>query len=364
MPGIRAIRSFNLIVIFFLFLLLMIGVLMIYSATNSMEYSAIYHNYYIKQLLWVVIGLAAMFLVSTVNYSIWVENGYFLYALTIILLVMLPLLGRSMRWFHIGPFTFQPSELSKATLLIALTRFISDSKGKMHLLEGLFKASMLIGIPMVLIVIQPDLGTALIFVPLFFCLLYVSGVRGKYLVYSIAGLVMFMPVFWYVMKDYQKKRLFSFINPEADPLGSGYSLIQSKIAIGSGGFFGKGLFKGTQSQLNFIPEHHTDFIFSVIGEELGFIFAVAILLIFYILIMEAIKIAVYAKDKSGQMLATGIVCIFVTQIFMNVGMTMGILPVVGVPLPFVSYGGSSLLFNMVLMGILLNIHSSIKKFSS
>ncbi|MEI7903785.1 MAG: rod shape-determining protein RodA [Candidatus Firestonebacteria bacterium] len=356
------VRTFNTAILIFLFLLLSISIAMVYSTTHSSEISTVYSNYYLKQLMWAVLGTALMFLVSRISYTIWIELAGKLYWITIAMLLALLIFGRSMRWFHIGPFTFQPSEFAKVTMLFALTRFILDNKGKVDVLMGFAKISLLLGLPLVLIVIQPDLGTGLVFIPLFFCLLYVGKVSTRYIVYSISLLIPAGVASWYFMKDYQRMRLISFMNPEADPLGSGYSIIQSKIAIGSGGLFGKGFMKGTQSQLNFIPEHHTDFIFSVIGEELGFFLVLVIIMLFFAIIMEGIKIAKHAKDMEGSMLAAGVVALITTQLFMNIGMTLGILPVVGVPLPFMSYGGSSMLFSMMLIGVLLNVNNTIKKF--
>ncbi|MFH1823931.1 MAG: rod shape-determining protein RodA [Candidatus Firestonebacteria bacterium] len=369
MPGSKHnIRKFNRILLITVFLLNIIGLLMIYSATSSVEYSYFYHNSYLRQFIWVLIGFILMYLVSLVNYVVWIELAYKLYFFTLFLLLLLLIVGKSkfggIRWFHLGPFSFQPSEFCKIVLILALTRFIIDNKGKIELLKGLLKTFLIIAVPLFLIVIQPDLGTALIFVPIVFFVLLIAGVRVKYLVVSFLSLIAISPIFWHLLKDYQRKRLMNFINPELDPLGSGYSIIQSKIAIGSGGLFGKGLLKGTQSQLNFLPEHHTDFIFSVIGEELGLIGILLILFLYFLFTMEGLKISIFAKDKTGKVLATGIVFMFVIQIFVNIGMTLGLLPVVGVPLPFLSYGGSSLLFSMILIGILLNIHySSVGKFS-
>lgn len=364
----QSVRSYNYVILISILLLTVISLVIIYSATSNVEYSSLYYNHYIKQFVWVFLGFLVMFFASRINYIVWVELAYPLYYFSLFLLVLLLIVGKSklggVRWFHLGPFSFQPSEFCKVVLVLMLTRFIIDNKGKIGMLPGLIKTFVIMGIPIFLIVIQPDLGSALIFIPIVFMMLFIAGVRMKYLVLSVLSLASVCPFFWYVMKDYQRKRLLSFMNPEADTLGSGYSVIQSKIAIGSGGIFGKGLFKGTQSQLNFIPEHHTDFIFSVLGEELGFVFTVAVLFLYYLFIMEGIKIAICSKDKTSTLLATGIVSLFVAQMFINIGMTLGLLPVVGVPLPFFSYGGSSLLFSMFLVGILLNINSSIRKFSA
>ena len=364
----QSLKSLNKIILVVIGLLSIISLVMIYSATSSSDLTGLRYNFFLKQLMWVSVSIFILLFVSQVNYEVWIGFSPWMYYITIGMLLVLLLAGKSVfgsvRWFHFGPFAFQPSEFAKVVLVLMLTKFITENKGKIDLTEGMLKTSVLVGVPMFLIVVQPDLGTTLIFVPIVFFMLFISGMKKRYLIGTFGLLAAVAPLFWLVMRDYQKKRVFSFLNPEADPLGSGYSLIQSKIAIGSGGLFGKGLFNGTQSQLNFIPEHHTDFIFSVIGEELGFLGAIVIIFLYYLLIMEGIKIAIYAKDRTSTILATGTIVIFITQVFVNVGMTLGILPIVGVPLPFMSYGGSSLIFSMFLAGILLNIHMSIKKFSS
>ncbi|MEI6845712.1 MAG: rod shape-determining protein RodA [Candidatus Firestonebacteria bacterium] len=369
LPEKQNLKNLNRVILAVIAILSILSLIMIYSATSTSDATGFKNNFFLKQAIWVIISFAMLILVSNVSYEIWIGLSPWMYYMTIGLLLILLLIGKnvfgSVRWFHLGPIAFQPSEFAKASLVLMLTKFISDNKGKIDLLEGMGKTFVIIGVPMSLILLQPDLGTTLIFIPMVFFMLFISGMKKRYLLSTFGLLAAIAPIFYFfLMKDYQKKRITSFLNPESDPLGSGYSLIQSKIAVGSGGFFGKGLFKGTQSQLNFIPEHHTDFIFSVIGEELGFAGAVVILFLYYMLIMEGIKIAIYAKDRTSTILATGIVSIFITQVFVNIGMTLGILPVVGVPLPFLSYGGSSLLFSMFLAGILLNIHRSIKKFST
>ena len=359
------VKTFNLVILSCVVLLLAFSVLMIYSATNSVEYRALYKTFYLRQILWSAIGLCVMFVVSLINYSTWIEIADKLYWFTVVLLILLLFFRGSMRWFHIGPFTFQPSELAKFTMPLALSRFILDNKGKAEVLEGMIKIGIMTVIPLVLIIIQPDLGTGLVFIQLFFCLLYVGDVSIRYLGYLITLMAVFAPVYYFtLMKSYQKARLLSFLNPESDPLGNGYSIIQSKIAVGSGSIFGKGFMKGTQSQLNFVPEHHTDFIFAVVGEEMGFLLVFILLLVYLMMILEGLKIAMHAKDKAGMLLASGVVSLLTAQLFMNIGMTIGILPVVGVPLPLLSYGGSSLLFTMALIGILLNVHSTIKRSSS
>jgi rod shape determining protein RodA len=213
-----------------------------------------------------------------------------------------------------------------------------------------------VGIPFLLVLKQPDLGTSLVFLAIVFGMMFVAGISLRHLGAIVGAGLVFMPIFWHFLKDYQKKRLTVFLDPNVDPLGSGYHIIQSKIAIGSGMLFGKGLFNGTQSQLNFLPENHTDFIFAVIGEELGFVGATIILLLYLVLLYRGIKIAGAARDNFGTLLATGITSMIAFHLLVNVGMTAGIMPVTGIPLPLMSYGVSALTTNLVSIGILLNIY--------
>ena len=346
-------------------LLSIIGVITIYSATHQISGSKttldmiFYKNYYIKQFMWMFAGIIFMLIFSRIEYRILVEISYKLYVVVLILLVAVFIFGRirmgSQRWFHMGPISFQPSELTKIVIVLTIVRFLSDKKGKVGVVEGLIKSLLIVAIPMILIIKQPDLGTALLFIPVVIILLYIIGVRMKYIYYIIGSLIVFFPFFLFLLKDYQRQRLLVFLNPWLDPLGSGYNIIQSQIAIGSGGILGKGFLKGTQSQLNFIPSHHTDFIFSVLSEEFGLIGAVVLIIIYIVFILRGIKIAMKARDIAGSLLAAGITVMFAFQVIININMAIGLLPVVGVPLPFISYGGSSLFINMIAVGILLNI---------
>ena len=212
-----------------------------------------------------------------------------------------------------------------------------------------------LGIPILLVFLQPDLGTSLVYIAIFVGMLFISGIKTKLIKIIASVTLLLMPLGWFVLKEYQKQRILVFLNPDIDPFGSGYHIIQSKIAIGSGMIFGKGIFNGTQSQLNFLPENHTDFIFSVIGEEFGFVGCIVVLLLLFMLIYRSIQVAYTCNDNFGMLLATGIGTMFAFEVLVNVGMTIGIMPVTGIPLPFLSYGVSALTTNMLSIGILLNI---------
>ena len=241
-------------------------------------------------------------------------------------------------------------------MIISLANLLDKKAGRLNSFKDIIPIFIYVGIPFLLVLKQPDLGTSLVFLAILFGMLFIAGIRMKLLATIVGAGIMVAPLLWHFLKDYQKKRLTVFLDPNVDPLGSGYHIIQSKIAIGSGMLFGKGLFGGTQSQLNFLPENHTDFIFAVIGEELGFIGAVIILLLYFLLLYRGVKVAGAARDSFGMLLATGITSMLTFHVLVNVGMTAGIMPVTGIPLPLMSYGVSSLTTNLVSIGILLNIY--------
>jgi rod shape determining protein RodA len=260
------------------------------------------------------------------------------------------------RWIQIGPISLQPSEFSKLIMIVSLASLLDKRAGRLNSLKEVIPVFLYVGIPFLLVMKQPDLGTALVFLAILFGMIYVAGINTRVLMMIFGAGLAFLPIFWHFLKDYQKMRLTVFIDPNVDPLGSGYHIIQSKIAIGSGMLFGKGLFGGTQSQLNFLPENHTDFIFAVVGEELGFVGAALILILYFILLYRGIKIAGIARDNFGTLLATGITSMLTFHVLVNVGMTAGIMPVTGIPLPLMSYGVSALTTNLISIGILLNIY--------
>ena len=338
-------------------LIFLIGILSIYSASFKSG-QPIDQTLAMRQFVWMGMGALFVFLIVRVDYFKFQDLVWPLYFFSILLLLavlFMPARLGAHRWIPLGGFNFQPSELAKFSTILALSQFFSNnrldfiSKGK---LAGLFFTVL---VPFLLILKEPDLGTALILVPIFLSMLYFWGFKGKHILIFLVIASVASPVLFHFLKDYQKERLMVFINPNADPLGAGYTIIQSKIAIGSGGILGKGFMGGTQNQLNFIPERHTDFIFAVVAEEGGLIVSVIMLTLFWLIVKKGYTIAAQTPDRFGSQLACGISTMLGLQTIINLGMTMGLLPVVGVPLPLVSYGGSSVVITMLSIGILLNI---------
>ncbi len=294
------------------------------------------------------------------------DKAYILYTINIILLLLVLLIGKTMlgarRWINLGFFFLQPAELCKVTFILALVRYIGDRQYKLDNIHGF--AIPFIGtiIPMLLIVMQPDLGTALTLLPIFFIVLFVSGVKKKYLFLPIIAAVSSSPFLWGILKPYQKNRILVFLDPNRDPLGTGYTVIQSKIAIGSGGLLGKGWMAGTQNQLNFLPARHTDFIFSVIGEEWGFLGAVVILVLFLLLFIRLLRIVDYTSDLAGKLLVIATVTLLWFHTIVNIAMSMGLMPTVGLPLPFLTYGGSNLVTMMFLVALAKSVEQRRKVF--
>ncbi|MDD5497823.1 MAG: FtsW/RodA/SpoVE family cell cycle protein, partial [Atribacterota bacterium] len=245
---------------------------------------------------------------------------------------------------------------AKIALIIFLADFLSRQKDKLSNFLYFLLPFLFTGVLMLLITKQPDLGTAIVFLAIVLFMIYVAGIEWKYILMISLLLVASFPVLWSFLKDYQRKRIIFFLNPDLDPLGAGYNIIQSKVAIGSGGLLGQGLFSGIQSQLKFLPAQHTDFVFAVIGEELGFLGALLLLSLFILLLWKGIKIAQEAPDLLGTFLATGVVAFMFFHIFINIGMVMGLVPATGLPLPFISYGGTFMITNFIGIGLLLNVH--------
>jgi rod shape determining protein RodA len=306
------------------------------------------------------VGLTAMVISFLFNYKILYRLAHPIYVVSIILLICVLFFGKyvggSRRWLIMGPVSIQPSELVKLAVIIVLARHYAEIVNIKGLtLRQLFIPMILTITPFILIVKQPDLGTAMLILLISGSITVFTKIERRSFVYIIAAGSITIPTVWFFLKGYQKQRILSFFNPDRDPLGAGYHIIQSKIAIGSGMISGKGFLKGTQNALNFLPEQHTDFIFSVLAEEWGFMGSVVILFIFLVVIIWGLNIALKCRDPFGTILSVGITAIIFWQVFINVGMVMGLMPVVGVPLPFISYGGSSVCTMMICMGILLNI---------
>lgn len=391
-------KKFEWMIFGLLILLLVIGIVSIYTASSSkIGDDFLFTNYYIKQFIWIIISMLILFLLlkapnAIIDISIF--PIYFLTILSLILVLFLPEIKGSHRWINLGPVNFQPSELAKLFTIMVISKLIS----KPFLNDGqiLLRSFIVTLIPITLILFEPDLGTALTFFVILFSILLVSDLPKFYLILIISPMLSIItsisiwifiayilllvyilyrsnldkviigfvvtintfiffitPIFWNSLKDYQQNRILTFINPMRDPFGAGYQIIQSKIAIGSGGIFGKGFLLGTQKNMNFLPEHHTDFIFSVIGEEFGFFGCTFILLIYFLFLYKIAKSIRKIKRKEYRFVSVGILACITFQIFINIGMNLGIVPTTGIPLPFISYGGSNLLVNVVAIGFIL-----------
>ncbi len=338
-------------------LLMIIGILNLYSATRGMHGTT---DLFERQLLWFGIGIPVMFFFAYIDYRMLKKLSFILYILTLMLIVLTVIKGRTaygaQRWLSLGIFSFQPSELAKFSMMLILANYFDD-----HWLEQGFSLRQLLMplvyviIPAALILKQPDLGTAIIVILISISIVLFCRVKLRTFLLFLFAFIIIMPVGWHFMKGYQKARILAFADPYKDPLGSGYHLLQSRIAVGSGKLTGVGYLKGTQSHLNFLPESHTDFIFSVLAEEWGFAGSIVVVALFTFIFIEGFTISRYAKDRFGVILAFGITMSLFLQFFINIGMSTGILPVVGITLPFMSYGGTSLLIFMAEIGILLSI---------
>jgi len=335
-----------------------IGILNLYSVTSNGE--SLGMPLYLKQVLWLLIGLTVMMVIAFIEYRYYIDVAYFAYGAALLLLIFVLAYGfitsGAQRWVRFGSLTFQPSEFVKIALILALAKFFQKAPGREgYSLKHLPFPFLLLSVPMVLILKQPDLGTAIILLLVFFSVLVFVKVRWTtFLTFGVIG-ASILPLLWRFLKDYQKRRILTFFNPDLDPLGASYHLIQSKIAVGSGGILGKGFMKGTQSRLGFLPEQHTDFIFSALGEEWGFIGCFFVLGLYFFLILWGLRIAVSSKDRYGAILSFGVVAMLFWHTFINIGMVLGLMPVVGIPLPLLSYGGSFLLSTFIGIGLLLNV---------
>ena len=352
----RLLRRTDLTLIAAAAAIVIMSLVIIGSATHVNTPSEERYWFVQRQGISIVVDIALAAFLMNFDYKILQRYGNHFYVFNLVLLILVMLVGQTalgaQRWIALGPISIQPSEFSKLIMIVALAAMM-EKRGRIHTLSDLAPIAAYVGVPFLLVLKQPDLGTSLVFLAIFFGMVFVAGIRLRIL-FAIFGLGM-APVLWHFLKDYQKMRIMVFMDPNVDPLGAGYHIIQSKIAIGSGLLFGKGLFGGTQSQLNFLPENHTDFIFSVVGEELGFVGCTVLLLLYLIVLWRGVRIAQDASDTFGRLLAVGITSMIAFHVLVNVGMTMGIMPVTGIPLPLMSYGVSSLTTNIMAIAILLNI---------
>lgn len=361
----RSFRNIDFYMVFATLTLVAVGLLMIGSATHINTPGEDRYWFVQRQGLFAVLNLVLVIVMLRFDYRILGPLGNWLYGINLVMLIAVMFVGQTalgaQRWIQIGPITIQPSEFAKLIMIVSLAHLLDNREEKIRSVWDLLPLAAFVVIPFLLVLKQPDLGTSLVFLAIVLGMVFIAGIDGKLLLKIMGAGIACLPLFWLFLKDYQKSRLTVFLNPNIDPLGAGYHIIQSKIAIGSGQLFGKGLFTGTQSQLNFLPENHTDFIFAVVGEELGFVGAVFILLLYFLLLYRGVMTARNARDKFGALLAAGITSMLAFHVLVNVGMTIGIMPVTGIPLPFMSYGVSALTTNLVSIGILLNIQSRQQK---
>jgi rod shape determining protein RodA len=353
----KSVKGFDFWLLINMILIIIFSIILVSSATKT---QVGLENYWEKQVVWFFIGLVLMLIAVYVDYNFIGEFSNYLYVINLFGLLAVRFLGSSskgaQRWLNVGPIRLQPSEFAKIIIIVCLAKFIEKRADKINNPKELIKTLIYVAIPMGLIMFQPDLGTSLVFIAITIGMLFVAELDYRYILGALGTGIAAAPLMWFfVLKPYQKKRLLVFINPELDPAGDGYHVTQSKIAIGSGKVFGKGLYHGGFTQSNFLPERHTDFIFGVVGEEFGFIGAVIIVSLLVLLIMRCLKIANESKDFYGKLICIGVASMLAFQLLINAGMTMGIMPVTGIPLPFVSYGGSSLWINMMSIGLVLNV---------
>jgi len=367
----RLLKNLDLILVIVLVLILILGSIVLKSASLAALESN--PNYYLERhLMWILVGVLGCIIVAAIDYTRLRRFSWHIYGLSLLLLLGVLTYGSVIHgtqgWFQFGSFQFQPAEFVKVTMIICFADFLVQRQGKLSNLRELLPAFLYMGLPVLLIIAQPDLGTSLVFIAIMLGMLYVGGANAKLLGgITFGGISAVIAWIWahfrfgvYIpLADYQLRRFIVFINPYNDGMGGrgdGYQIIQSKVAIGSGGLFGKGLGEGSQIQLNFLPEHHTDFIFSVVGEELGFIGGALLLILYFILLFRMNNIALKAKDNYGTLLVAGVASMLAFHILVNVGMTMGIMPITGIPLPFVSYGGSSMLSSMLALGLVISVN--------
>ena len=360
---------FDWIILALALTVVMLSVLLLYSAAHShAEYLAGIH---LKQLSWLGVALLVMLGALYPDYQLFCRHPYLLYALAIAGLIAVLLFGRvingAQRWLEIGPWRLQVAEFIKPIVILILARHFAAETEKQQgnsllSLRDLPVPLFLVGLPFLLIVKQPDLSTAMVLLTILCVMVSIIGLERKTLLCICVLGICTIPLAWQLLAEYQRDRIWSLLNPQSNLLGTGYHSWQSKIAIGSGGLWGKGFLAGTQSRLNFLPEKHTDFIFAILAEEMGFAGVCVVLILFSGLLLQGLNIAYRSRDRLGALIATGIVTFLAAQIFLNIGMTIGLLPIIGLPLPLLSYGGSSLVTTFFCLGLLMNIRMRRFKF--
>ena len=336
------------------------GIVMISSAVRSMDGSS---RFTLIQSLAAVIGIVLMIMLTAINYEKVSTAWKLIYLGCVFLLLLVLLVGTGLEdtgsksWIRFGPIGIQPSEIVKIGFIITLSKRVSDFGEEINEPKNILKLLAHLGILLFPILMQPDFGTSMVFIFIFVGIVFAAGISYKYIITAAGTIIGILPMAWFfLLKEYQKDRIRTFINPESDPLRSGYHVIQSKIAIGSGQITGKGLYEGTQTQLGYLPAKHTDFIFSVVGEELGLIGCIAVTLLLFALVYRCLADAKRTKSDMSRYICVGVACMFLAHTFENIGMCIGLMPVTGIPLPFFSYGGSSLITNFAAIGLVLSVH--------
>lgn len=355
----RNIRRIDFALMACVFLLAGIGLLVLYSASRSATSATL--PYYHKQAIFFSVGCVLALLISCFDHRFLISFAPLFYSVFVALLIAVLLVGAEVkggqRWIDIGPVRFQPSEYSKLAVIFMLAWYLGKIGRSIERLPYFLLTFAIVAVPGFLIFKEPDLGTALTLGPITFAMLYAAGCRRAHLVGLVILGLAAIPVLWSQLANYQKQRVLTIMNPGSDAQGSGYHTIQSMITVGSGGVGGKGYMKGTQTYLSYLPEHHTDFIFSVLAEEFGFIGGVTVLGLFLLLFIRGLFVARNCKDMAGSLLAVGIVALIAFHVFVNIAITIGIMPVTGLPLPFFSYGGSFYLATMTAIGVLLSVNA-------
>lgn len=340
-------------------LLVILGVLVLYSlgikakqVSNQLDTS--------RQLIYAVVGLVLMFIAARNDYKVLKNYSSFLYMFMIITLVAVELVGATRlgatRWIAIGPFQFQPSELAKLILVVVLAKIYAQNYDYSDQIRVVLRSLAYTLPAVILVLIQPDLGTAIVLSAIWLVMTISTKIKKRYIVAMFAALILAIPIVYPNLQPYQKQRIDTFLNPAADPSGTGYNVNQAIIAVGSGGFFGQGLGAGSQSQGNFLPSSHTDFVFAVLAEKLGFVGAIVCILLYVVLISRLVIDGSKSADRFGSMLCIGIATMFVVHVLINIGMNLGIMPVTGIPLPFISAGGTSMMVGLIAIGIVQSVY--------
>ncbi len=341
-----------------------LGVLQIYSATHDTKW----HNAWWKQVLWIVIGVGIMWVVTSIDYHTLLGQAPLFYGLSIAALLATLAIGdvvfHSRRWITIPGFGFpiQISEFAKVVIVLVVARYLSELKSDQIGLRDLLKLGGLVGIPALLVMSQPDFGTGATYVPILAAGVLLAGLRWQYVAAMVIVGALALPVGWYFLKDYQRERISTFRDPLADPRGRGYQVIQSKIAVGHGGMWGRGVTQGTQTQLRFLPVPHTDFIFAAFAEEHGFVGVVVVLGLYFLLLMQIVQNAQMAPDRAGMYICMGVATLLLFHLLVNVGMVVGFMPVTGIPLPLMSSGGSNTFSIFMMLGLVNNVR--LRRFAS